>query len=80
MDEFPQLFKRKEWQALKDKAHKLKGGASYCGALRLDRACQKLISCLQTDTIENAKVFYDEMIQEMIAVKAEANAYISSLE
>jgi hypothetical protein len=35
---------------------------------------------LQRGSIENTKVFYDEMIQEMIAVKAEANAYISSLE
>lgn len=80
LNELPQLYKRKEWEAIKDRAHKLKGGASYCGALRLEQACQKLITCLQMDSAKNSKVFYDEMIKEMIAVKAEASAYISSLE
>ncbi|MFZ0219627.1 MAG: response regulator [Candidatus Aquirickettsiella sp.] len=80
LNELPQLYKRKEWEAIKDRAHKLKGGASYCGALRLEQACQKLITCLQMDSAKNSKVFYAEMNKEMIAVKAEASAYISSLE
>ncbi|HEY2566947.1 MAG TPA: response regulator [Candidatus Aquirickettsiella sp.] len=78
LNELPQLYKRKEWQALKDRAHKLKGGASYCGALRLEQACQKLITCLQAGPVKNTKIFYNKMIQEMIAVKDKAGAYISS--
>ena len=78
LDALQQLSKRKDWQAIRDIAHKWKGGASYCGAFRLEQACQKLITYLQTGSVENAKVFYDDMIREMIAAKEAASAYVSS--
>lgn len=78
LDTLQQFYKINDWQAIRGIAHKWKGGASYCGAFRLERACQKLITYLQLGSVENAKVFYDDMIQEMIAAKEAANAYISS--
>jgi two-component system, OmpR family, aerobic respiration control sensor histidine kinase ArcB len=78
LDTLQQLSKKNDWQAIMDIAHKWKGGASYCGAFRLEQACQKLIIYLRAGSVENAKVFYDDMIQEMIAAKEAANAYISS--
>ena len=78
LDILQQLSKKNDWQAIRDIAHKWKGGASYCGAFRLEQACQKLITYLQTGSVENAKVFYGDMVREMIAAKEAASAYISS--
>lgn len=78
LDILQQLSKKNDWQAIRDIAHKWKGGASYCGAFRLEQACQKLITYLQTGSVENAKVFYGDMVREMITAKEAASAYISS--
>jgi two-component system, OmpR family, aerobic respiration control sensor histidine kinase ArcB len=75
LDTLQQLSKKNDWQAIMDIAHKWKGGASYCGAFRLEQACQKLITYLQTGSVENAKIFYDDMVREMIAAKEAASAY-----
>lgn len=78
LDILQQLSKKNDWQAIRDIAHKWKGGASYCGAFRLERACQTLITYLQSGSVENVKVFYDDMVREMISAKEAASAYISS--
>ena len=78
LDILQQLSKKNDWQAIRDIAHKWKGGASYCGAFRLERACQTLITYLQSGYVENVKVFYDDMVREMISAKEAASAYISS--
>lgn len=76
LDTLQQLYKINDWQAIMSIAHKWKGGASYCGALRLEQACKKLITYLRTGSVENVKIFYDDMIREMISAKEAASGIL----
>ncbi|MFZ0219644.1 MAG: response regulator [Candidatus Aquirickettsiella sp.] len=77
LDEFPQLFKRKEWQAIKDRAHKLKGGASYCGALRLEQACKQIDDYIREHgPIGQTNQLYQQLIKEMESAQTVCEDYI----
>ncbi|MCZ6909740.1 MAG: Hpt domain-containing protein [Rickettsia endosymbiont of Ixodes persulcatus] len=53
-----------DWVAIKNMAHKWKGGASYCGASRLEQACEQLTAVLQKpNSLEDAEVLYQQLIQ-----------------
>ena len=35
-----------DWYNIGELAHKIKGGAMYCGAIRMQQACQNLEDCI----------------------------------
>jgi HPt (histidine-containing phosphotransfer) domain-containing protein len=50
-------------------AHKLKGGSSYCGTLRLKKACAQLENAVKEKRTDGYARLYDQMIDEINAVK-----------
>lgn len=64
-----QRHENNDWQAIKAIAHKWRGGAAYCGARRLEEACQQLETYLQTGSFKQAEIFYQQLIQEAEAAK-----------
>ena len=70
---------KKDWQAIKALAHKWRGGASYCGARRLEKACEQLETALQTGAAcEQAEDLYQQLIRETEATKEASKQYISN--
>jgi two-component system, OmpR family, aerobic respiration control sensor histidine kinase ArcB len=65
----PHLNTEIDWEMIRSIAHKWKGSASYCGAYRLEQACQLMETYLQIGCLEEADRFYRTMIQEMEAVQ-----------
>jgi signal transduction histidine kinase/FixJ family two-component response regulator/HPt (histidine-containing phosphotransfer) domain-containing protein len=74
--ELPRLHQSANWQAIREIAHRRQGGASYCGAKRLEQACKQLDDYIrehgpngQTNTL------YRQLIQEMEAAKEVCEDY-----
>lgn len=62
-------YEKKDWDKVRSLAHKLKGGASYCGAVRLKEACARLDNYLRTGAMELAEPLYKQVLNEVEALK-----------
>jgi FOG: HPt domain len=64
-------YQLKDWEQLKAIAHKLKGGASYCGTLRLKSACTELETYVKSGLTDRITELYQQLLAEIDAVKTE---------
>lgn len=62
------------YQKLHDANHKLIGGLAYCGAPRLEEACQQLQSALKNLNKEQISHFAKSVLTEINALKLAANS------
>jgi two-component system, OmpR family, aerobic respiration control sensor histidine kinase ArcB len=60
---------KEDWPSIQAIAHKLKGGASYCGTTRLKEACLQMEISVKTDKKELFANLYQQMLTEIDAVK-----------
>ncbi|BBB15446.1 putative sensory histidine-kinase / response regulator [Candidatus Rickettsiella viridis] len=58
-----QQHKESDWPAIRNMAHKWKGGASYCGASRLEQICEQLTAAIPIKSLEEIEVLYQQLIQ-----------------
>lgn len=65
-------YQQKNWTQIKEIAHKIKGGAVYCGAIRLKFAAQHLERfCTPSD-----QVLTEQLYQQLISVIADTSMQI----
>ena len=64
-----EAYRHKNWQELSNLAHKLKGGSSYCGTLRLKAVCTELDNSIKADLVEKIPELYEKMLFEIKAVE-----------
>lgn len=75
--ELPRFYQSANWQAIREIAHKRQGGASYCGAKRLEQACKQLDDYIrEKGPHEQASTLYRQLIQEMEAAQAVCEDYL----
>jgi len=75
--ELPRLHQSANWQAIREIAHKRQGGASYCGAKRLEQACKQIDDYLREKAPNGqTNTLYRQMIQEMEAAKIVCEDYL----
>lgn len=77
LKELQQRYENNDWEAIKAVTHKCRGGAAYCGARRLEEACQQLETYLQTDVLDHATFFYQQLIQEAETAREVAKTIIA---
>jgi two-component system aerobic respiration control sensor histidine kinase ArcB len=63
-------YQQKNWETLSSIAHKLKGGSSYCGTLRLKAACIELESYIESGLSTRITELYQQMVSEIEALQA----------
>lgn len=71
-EELPSLqkaFGLQDWKTIHNIAHKLHGGACYCGVPRLKLACHNLETYLKQGETELQDALYQQMLAEIEAVK-----------
>ncbi|MFU8797174.1 MAG: Hpt domain-containing protein [Gammaproteobacteria bacterium] len=68
---FAVAYKAKNWQTLQELAHKLRGGALYCGTPRLQEACSRLENYLHSGQTIFIEPLYKQMLTELESVKNE---------
>jgi two-component system aerobic respiration control sensor histidine kinase ArcB len=64
-----EAYEEKNWSTMGAIAHKLKGGSSYCGTLRLKKACDQLEMAIKDKKIDEYSKLYDQMRYEINTVK-----------
>lgn len=75
--ELPELHKSANWQAIREIAHKRQGGASYCGAKRLEQACKQIDDYIREKGPNGqTNELYRQLIQEMDDAKTVCEDYI----
>lgn len=75
--ELPGLHQSANWQAIREIAHKRQGGASYCGAKRLEQACKQLDDYIRENGPNGqTNTLYRQLIQEMEAAKTVCEEYL----
>lgn len=81
-DELTQLteaYQHENWLSIQAIAHKLRGGASYCGAVRLKGACCHLEDYLRANSTSFRTALFQQLITEIQAVAALIKAKSYSL-
>lgn len=66
-----QAYQKQDWSTIQNIAHKLKGGCSYVGAVRLQSVCNHLHKYLKEEKTEKRNDLYRQMLREIEAVKVE---------
>ncbi|WP_218814136.1 ATP-binding protein [Rickettsiella endosymbiont of Dermanyssus gallinae] len=61
--ELKQYHQNKDWQSIGNLAHKWKGGASYCGASRLEQVCKEIGAVLRAKSPEEPEILYPQLLQ-----------------
>ncbi|WP_126322623.1 Hpt domain-containing protein [Candidatus Rickettsiella viridis] len=78
LEEIKQYHKNSDWPAIKNLAHKWKGGASYCGASRLEQVCQDIGTALRAESSEKPEMLYQTLLQVAEATKEAVKKGIDS--
>lgn len=63
------FYKNNDWKKIQDLAHKMNGGAAYCGTPRLKIACANLQHCINSGQKELRESLYQQVFKEIEAVK-----------
>ncbi len=69
-----EAYKKKDWAEIGAIAHKLKGGSSYCGTVRLKQACGQLEVVIRDKETDRYPTLYHQMMAEIKAVKDAAKS------
>lgn len=69
LEKFQLAYKQADWPSMQAMAHKLSGGASYCGAARLKKACSQLESAIKENRAELYAKLYQQLLVEIEAIK-----------
>lgn len=64
-----EAYEQGNWEAIDAIVHKLKGGASYCGTLRLESACTKLDNYIKSGGQTLAPQLYQQLLSEVEALR-----------
>jgi HPt (histidine-containing phosphotransfer) domain-containing protein len=62
-EEIQEAFLAKNWDRVEALAHRIKGGAAYCGTVRLRYACQYLERYRKAGHTESLEKLYYQLIQ-----------------
>lgn len=75
--EIPRLHQSANWQAIREIAHKMQGGACYCGAKRLEQACQQIDDYIRENgPTGQTNEFYRQLIKEIETAREVFEDYI----
>ncbi len=64
-------YKDEDWPAIQAIAHKLKGGSSYIGTVRLKKTCSLLELAIKKDEKKISNTLYKQMLIEIAAIEKE---------
>ncbi|KTD25385.1 sensory box sensor histidine kinase/response regulator [Legionella lansingensis] len=69
-------YVQSNWDAVENLAHKMKSGAIYCGAVRMQHACQNLVHCCREGRKDEIEQLYQQLIQVVDETKKEIAAWL----
>ena len=64
-----EAYVEKDWKKIEMLAHKIKGGAAYCGTVKMEKACQYLEGYRKADPSDKLDELYQQMIRVVDTTK-----------
>lgn len=65
LQELEKAYQLKDWKTIENMVHKIKGGASYAGAVRLNHVCKNFLRCCLTGSSKQLDTFYTYLIYSL---------------
>lgn len=65
LQELEKTYQLKDWEAIESIVHKIKGGACYAGAVRLNYVCKNFLRCYLTGQSQELEIFYNYLIDSL---------------
>ncbi|MCA0404346.1 MAG: response regulator [Proteobacteria bacterium] len=62
-------YLQKDWQSIENIAHRMKSGAMYCGAIKMQYACQNLENNCKTGKIKLLETLYQQLLKVLEETK-----------
>ena len=62
MQELKKGYELRDWEILENVVHKIKGGACYVGAVRLNYVCQDFLRCYTTGQSQLLDSLYQNLL------------------
>lgn len=72
-----QAYAGKNWERIESLAHKMKGGAVYCGTLRMQYACQYLERCRKAGQLSLLERLYHQLIEVLDETEQSINSWLA---
>ena len=68
LQELEKRYHLKDWKTIESLVHKIKGGASYAGAIRLNYVCKNFLRCYLRSQPQELDIFYNYLIDSLKAI------------
>lgn len=65
LQELEKTYQLKDWKTIESLVHKIKGGASYAGAVRLNYVCKNFLRCCLTGQSQQLDMLYTYLIHSL---------------
>jgi two-component system, OmpR family, aerobic respiration control sensor histidine kinase ArcB len=65
LQELEKAYQLKDWEAIENLVHKIKGGACYAGAVRLNYVCKNFLRCYLTGQTQQLDTLYTYLIYSL---------------
>lgn len=65
LQELEKSYQVKDWEAMENIVHKIKGGACYAGAVRLNYVCKNFLRCYLTGQTQQLDTLYSYLIYSL---------------
>lgn len=65
LEELNAAYEKKDWFVIKSLSHRLKGGVSYCAAMRLQEACDQLETAIREEKTELFESLYNQLLDDI---------------
>ena len=62
IQELEKTYQLKDWETIENIVHKIKGGACYAGAIRLNYVCKNFLRCYLTGQSQQLDILYTYLI------------------
>lgn len=65
LQDLKKTYQLKDWEAIESTVHKIKGGACYAGAIRLNYVCKNFLRCYLRKQPQELDTFYDYLVNSL---------------
>jgi two-component system, OmpR family, aerobic respiration control sensor histidine kinase ArcB len=65
LQDLKKTYELKDWEAIESTVHKIKGGACYAGAIRLNYVCKNFLRCYLRKQTQELDSFYNYLVNSL---------------
>ena len=71
-----QAYDKKQWYKIQEIAHRMKGGATYCGLVKMQMACDNLVRSQKEGHVKFIEQLYEQLCRVVNETKIAINDWL----